>query len=74
MNNNLKIHSAFYLGLMLQRKKIDPVAMLDYFISNFNKANKNEKLSFTVLLKKDAYKEAELSWNRQKKKRTIKFL
>ena len=33
MNNNLKIYSAFYLGSLLERKKTDPVAILEYFLS-----------------------------------------
>ena len=68
MNNNLKIYSAFYLGVLLERKKIDPIIILEYFLSNFKKANQNVKLSFCKVLEKQAYKEAELSWKRQKKK------
>ena len=44
MNNNLKIYSAFYLGILLEKKKIDPIEILEYFLSNFKKANKNIKL------------------------------
>ena len=67
MNNNLKIYSAFYLGVLLERKKIDPIIILEYYLSNFKKANKNTKLSFSKVLEKQAYKEATLSWKRQKK-------
>ena len=57
MNNNLKIYSAFYLGSLLERKKIDPIILLEYFLSNYKKANKNVKLSFSKVLEKQAYKE-----------------
>ena len=74
MNNNLKIYSAFYLGSLLERKKTDPVAILEYFLSNYRKANKNVKLSFSRVLEKQAYEEAELSWKRQKKIKDLAFL
>ena len=74
MNNNLKIYSAFYLGVLLERKKIDPITILEYYLSNFKKANINTKLSFSKVLEKQAYKEATLSWKRQKKKSKIKLL
>ncbi len=73
MNNNLKIYSAFYLGSLLERKKTDPVAILEYFLSNYRKANKNVKLSFSRVLEKQAYEEAELSWKRQKKNQRLSF-
>ena len=73
MNNNLKIYSAFYLGVLLERKKIDPIIILEYFLSNFKKANQNVKLSFCKVLEKQAYKEAELSWKRQKKNQRLSF-
>ena len=73
MNNNLKIYSAFYLGVLLERKKIDPIIILEYYLSNFKKANKNTKLSFSKVLEKQAYKEATLSWKRQKKNQRLSF-
>ena len=56
-NNNLKIYSAFYLGVLLERKKIDPIIILEYFLSNYKKANTNTKLSFSKILEKEAYKD-----------------
>ena len=73
MNNNLKKFSAFYLGFLLERSKIDPIIILEYFLSNFSNAKKNERLSFTKIFKKAAYKEAELSWKRQKKNERLSF-
>ncbi len=73
MNNNLKIYSAFYLGVLLEKKKIDPIIILEYYLSNFKKANKNIKLSFSKVLEKKAYKEATLSWKRQKKNQRLSF-
>ncbi len=73
MNNNLKIYSAFYLGILLEKKKIDPIEILEYFLSNFKKANKNIKLSFCKLLEKKSYKEANLSWKRQKNNQRLSF-
>ena len=46
MNNNLKNFSAFYLGSLLDRNKIDPIIILEYFLSNFKNAKDNEKGSF----------------------------
>ncbi len=73
MNNNLKKLSAFYLGSLLERSKIDPIIILEYFLSNFRNAEKNERLSFTKIFKKEAFKEAELSWKRQKKNERLSF-
>ncbi len=73
MNNNLKIYSAFYIGSLLERKKIDPINILEYFLSNYKRANKNVKLSFCKVLERQAYKEAELSWKRQKSNKRLSF-
>ena len=74
MKNNLKIYSAFYLGLLLEKRKIDPIILLEYFLSNYKKANKNTKLSFSKVLEKEAYKEALLlSWKRQKNNQRLSF-
>ena len=73
MNNNFKKLSAFYLGTLLEKKKIDPYIILDHFFSNYTKANQNEKLSFTEVLKKEAYEEASLSWKRQQKDERLSF-
>ena len=73
MNNNLKKLSAFYLGSLLERGKIDPIIILEYFLSNFRNAKKNERLSFTKIFKKESFKEAELSWKRQKKNERLSF-
>ncbi|MBF96076.1 MAG: Mandelamide hydrolase [Alphaproteobacteria bacterium MarineAlpha9_Bin4] len=73
MNNNLKKYSAFYLGTLLERKKIDPVILLEYFLRNVKNARKNEKLSFVKVLKKEAFKEAQLAWKRQKKNERLSF-
>ena len=73
MNNNLKMYSAYYLGVLLERKKIDPIIILEYYLLNFKKANKNIKLSFSKVLEKKAYKEATLSWKRQKKNQRLSF-
>ena len=74
MNNNLKNFSAFYLGSLLDRNKIDPIIILEYFLSNFKNAKDNEKLSFVKIMKKEAFKEAELSWKRQKNNERLSFL
>ena len=74
MIKNLKNFSAYYLGSLLDRKKIDPIVILEYFLSNFKNAKENEKLSFSKVMKKEAFKEAELSWKRQKKNERLSFL
>ena len=73
MKNNLKIYSAFYLGLLLERRKIDPLILLEYFLSNYKKASRNTKLSFSKVLEKKAYEEALLSWKRQKRNQRLSF-
>ncbi|MEC8099662.1 MAG: amidase [Pseudomonadota bacterium] len=73
MKNNLKIYSAFYLGSLLEKRKIDPVILLEHFLSNYKKANTNTKLSFSKILEKEAYKEAILSWKRQKSNQRLSF-
>ena len=45
MNYNLKNHSAYYIGTLLERKKIDPIILLEYYLANYKKANTNIKLS-----------------------------
>ena len=47
MNYNLKNHSAYYIGTLLERKKIDPIILLEYYLANYKKANTNIKLSFS---------------------------
>ena len=73
MKNNLKIYSAYYLGSLLKKRKIDPIILLEYFLSNYKKANTNTKLSFSKVLEKEAYKEALLSWKRQKSNQRLSF-
>ena len=73
MNNNLKIYTAFYLGLLLKRKKIDPIEIFEYFLLKFKRANNINKLSFTKVLIKEAFDEAELSWKRQKRNERLSF-
>ena len=68
MNKNFKKFSAYYLGSLLERKKIDPIALLEYFILNFKKSLKDQKLSFTKVFMKEALIEANQAWKRQKKK------
>lgn len=67
MNKNFKKYSAYYLGSLLERKKIDPIALLEYFILNFKKSLKDQKLSFTKVFMKEALIEANQAWKRQKK-------
>ncbi len=73
MNNNLKYHTAFYMGILLKKNKLDPVMLLEYFIERYKNSSKNEKLSFSKILINQARKEAELSWFRQKKKERLSF-
>ena len=73
MKKNLKIYSAFYLGSLLEKRKIDPIILLEYFLANYKKANTNTKRSFSKVLEKEAYKEASLSWKRQKRNQRLSF-
>ena len=73
MNKNFKKYSAYYLGSLLERKKIDPIALLEYFILNFKKSLKDQKLSFTKVFMKEALIEANQAWKRQKKNERLSY-
>ena len=73
MNKNLKKLSAYYLGGLLEKNRVDPIAILEYFLENYEKSVNNEKLSFTKVFKKEAFKEAQLSWKRQKRNERLSF-
>ena len=47
MNYNLKNHSAYYIGTLLERKKIDPIILLEYYLANYKKANTNKNQNKT---------------------------
>ena len=66
MKNYITKLTAHEIGILLRKKKIDPVNLLELFIENYNNAPEYTKNAVSKMLKKDAFIEAELSWKRQK--------
>ena len=66
MENKITKLYAYEISDLLERKKIDPVVLLEQFIENYEKASNQVKYSFCKFLKKESLLEAEISWKRQK--------
>ena len=66
MKNDITKLTAYEIGMLLNSKKIDPVALLELFLTNYKNAKKNTKDGISKVLKKEARLLAELSWRRQK--------
>ncbi len=73
MKNYITKLTAYQIGTLLSKKKIDPVNLLELFIENYNNAPEYTKNAVSKALKKDALIEAELSWKRQKGDKRLSF-
>ena len=71
MLKNLENLYAFEISHMLSKNKINPILLLEYYLERYSNANKNIKLSFTKVLKRNALKEATLAWRRQKENKRL---
>ena len=66
MKNDITKLTAFEIGTLLDKNKIDPIGLLELFLENFNTAEEGTKNGVSIVLKKEAFTEAKLSWKRQK--------
>lgn len=73
MENKITHLYAYQISCLLERKKIDPVILLEQFIENFEKASNKKKYAFCKFLKKESLKEAENAWKRQKEGNRLSF-
>ena len=71
MLKNLENLYAFEISHMLSKNKINPILLLEYYLERYSNANKNVKLSFTKVLKRNAVKAATLAWKRQKENKRL---
>ena len=66
MKNDITKLTAYEIGILLEKRKIDPISLLELFLENYNLAEKDTKKAVSKILKKEAFFEAKLSWERQK--------
>ena len=66
MKNDITKLTAYEIGLLLEKRKIDPISLLEIFLENYNLAEEGAKRGVSRILKKNAFIEAKLSWQRQK--------
>ena len=66
MKNDITKLTAYEIGILLEKRKIDPINLLEIFLENYNLAEEGAKRGVSKILKKEAFIEAKLSWERQK--------
>ena len=66
MKNDITKLTAYEIGILLEKRKIDPISLLEIFLENYNLAEEGAKRGVSKILKKNAFIEAKLSWQRQK--------
>ena len=66
MKNDITKLTAYEIGILLEKRKIDPISLLESFLENYNLAEEDTKRGVSKILKKEAFIEAKLSWQRQK--------
>ncbi len=66
MKNDITKLTAYEIGVLLEKRKIDPIILLESFLENYNLAEEDTKRGVSKILKKEAFIEAKLSWKRQK--------
>ena len=71
MKNDITKLTAYEIGILLNKKKIDPISLLELFIENYNIAEESVKNGITKILKKEAFLAAEQSMERQKHNRRL---
>ena len=67
MKNDITKLTAYEIGMLLEKRRIDPISLLELFLQNYNLAEEDTKKAVSKILKKEAFYEAKLSWERQKK-------
>ena len=71
MKNDITKLTAYEIGTLLGNNKIDPISLLEMFLENYNIAEEATKNSVCKVLKKEAFTEAKLSWERQKNNKRL---
>ena len=71
MKNDITKLTAYEIGTLLGNNKIDPISLLEMFLENYNIAEEGTKNSVCKVLKKEAFSEAKLSWERQKNNKRL---
>ncbi len=66
MKNDITKLTAYEIGILLDKNKIDPIILLELFLKNYKTAEESTKSGISKILKKEAFIAAELSWKRQK--------
>ncbi len=66
MKNDITKLTAYEIGVMLSKNKIDPINLLELFLKNYNIAEEKTKSGICKILDKEAFLAAEQSWKRQK--------
>ena len=66
MKNDITKLTAYELGILLDKKKIDPISLLELFLKNYNTSTEYTKSGISKILKEEAFIAADLSWKRQK--------
>tara|TARA_E500000178_G_C17022103_1_gene756142 strand:- start:908 stop:2260 length:1353 start_codon:yes stop_codon:yes gene_type:complete len=66
MKNDITKLTAYEIGTLLSKKKIDPIILLELFMENYKLATPNTRNAVCKEIKKEAFLEAEKSWKRQK--------
>ena len=55
MKNDITKLTAYEIGILLNKNKIDPISLLELFIENYNIAEEDTKRGVTKILKKEAF-------------------
>ena len=58
MKNDITKLTAYEIGILLEKRKIDPISLLELFLENYNLAEKDTKKAVSKILKKEAFFEA----------------
>ena len=58
MKNDITKLTAYEIGILLEKRKIDPISLLELFLENYNLAKKDTKKAVSKILKKEAFFEA----------------
>ena len=71
--NDITKLSAYEIGELLNKKKTDPVELVELFFENYKKATINTRYAVCKELQKEALIEAKYSWKRQKSSCRLSF-
>ena len=55
MKNDITKLTAYEIGILLEKRKIDPISLLELFLENYNLAEEELKKVFLKYLKKGIY-------------------